>query len=225
MNTSRRRTEYATDEHTRRWTTVWEQTTMSTWRRRRRFNRAARADARYHTTGDALSNVDVARDGGRRSNRIAILIAAASFVATVAAVPAAATAATPFRAVVTLSPTTSTLGAKVTAAVSHSTKPAGDALRSIRLNWGDGTTTVTLASLSSRPTHHYGHPGAFTVHLTLVDQHGNVAHGSAVEHVTVPAGSYTGLSPQSGLHFYVGFSHATVQDASASLWESCSDNS
>jgi hypothetical protein len=126
--------------------------------------------------------------------------------------------------VVTLTPSASTLGGTVTAAVGKSTKPAGDSLRTIRLSWGDGSKAVTLSSLSSRPNHRYSHAGAFTVRLTLVDQHGNVAHGSAVEHVSAPAGSYTGVSPRTGLHFFVSSGHPKVQDVSDAWQLHCSDN-
>jgi hypothetical protein len=39
-----------------------------------------------------------------------------------------------------------------------------------------------------------------------------------------PAGSYHGLAPTGGLHFYVSFSHTRVQDVSDSQWLNCSNN-
>ncbi len=156
-----------------------------------------------------------------RNQLLAVLVAAVAIIAGVA-VPAAG-AVVPFKAVVTLTPATSTLGSTITAAVNRSTKPAGDSLRKIGLNWGDGSKAISLASPSSRPTHRYGHPGAFTVRLTLVDRHGKVAHGSAVEHVTAPAGSYTGLA-SIGLRFFVSFGSARVQDVSDFLLLNCSNS-
>ncbi|HKC26471.1 MAG TPA: PKD domain-containing protein, partial [Jatrophihabitans sp.] len=127
---------------------------------------------------------------------------------------ASAGAAIPLKAVVTLSPATSGLGQTVTAAVNRSTIPRGDALKAIRLSWGDGTKVVALANLSKRGAHRYAFPGAYTVRLTLTDAHNNVARGTAVEHVLVPSGSYTGAVPFNGLRFYVSAGRNTVQDVS-----------
>jgi hypothetical protein len=157
----------------------------------------------------------------RQRNRVLTIVVAAAAITTDVAVPTAA-AVVPLKAVVTLTPVTSTLGRAVTAAVSRSTMPAGDSLRKIGLNWGDGSKAITLASLRSRPSHRYGRPGAFTVRLTLVDRHGNVAHASAVDHVTTPAASYHGLL-NNGLHFFVSFGHTRVQDLADFLQLNCSN--
>src|SRR5271170_5893646 len=49
------------------------------------------------------------------------------------------------QAVVTLSPTTVSVGQTATAAVSKSTVPTGDSAKKLALNWGDGSAAVTLA--------------------------------------------------------------------------------
>src|SRR4029079_4425931 len=95
-------------------------------------------------------------------------------------------------AVVTLTPSSATVNQVVTAGLAKSTRPAGDTLSKITLSWGDGSKAVTLATLSSRPAHRYVRPGHFTVTASITDQHGITSHGSAVEVVTPPAGSYVG---------------------------------
>lgn len=150
------------------------------------------------------------------------IVAAALLVA----VPMApARAVVPLRAVVSLSVGTSSLGQAVVATAVRSTVPVGDRLKSIRLNWGDGTAPVVLARLATRVGHRYLRDAVYTVRLTLVDIHNRVAVGAAAEHVVTAPGSYTGTFPFTGLHFYVSNGRTVVQDVSTPQTVNCSNGS
>src|SRR3954464_10084465 len=85
----------------------------------RRVNLGGETMSRQAGVQRRMVNFGGARSRGRRSELLTMLAAAAAFFAI--AVPTAA--AVPFKAVVTVTPATSTLGTKITAAVDKSTKP------------------------------------------------------------------------------------------------------
>lgn len=60
--------------------------------------------------------------------------------------------------------------------------PAGTRLRSITINWGDGTHAVVHA-IAASPTHRYAHPGHYTVHVQVTDSAGQSAVSSRAEKV------------------------------------------
>src|SRR4051812_3470375 len=129
---------------------------------------------------------------------------------------ASATAtAVPLHAVLSLSVKTSIIGQRVVAKVNRSTRPRGDTLKRITLSWGDKTKSVVLAGLGATPAHRYKHLGLYTVRLTITDMHYKVVHGSALERVVAPGGSYSGsTSQQRAVTFYVSGNHVNLQDIS-----------
>ncbi|MGO8961886.1 MAG: PKD domain-containing protein [Streptosporangiaceae bacterium] len=126
--------------------------------------------------------------------------------------------ATALKAVLSLSAKSTTVGHTITASAAKSIVPSGDKLKKITLNWGDGSKTVTLASLKAKPSHHYTRVGRYTVRLTLTDRHKKTVHANATERVAAgsaapPAGSYSGATSQGyGLVFYVSSSRKSLQD-------------
>ncbi|MDX6257231.1 MAG: hypothetical protein QOJ11_3565 [Frankiales bacterium] len=132
------------------------------------------------------------------------------------------------KAVLTVSPKTTRAGQRVTASVKKSVLPKGDKVKSIRLNWGDHTKTVVLASLKAKPKHRYSRPGRYTVLLVLTDKHKKVARAKWVEKVLPaktsptppPSGSYTGTDAQNligGVTFYVSADRASLQEVRVPL--------
>jgi hypothetical protein len=172
--------------------------------------------------GSATHDKPASRRRGFGQSHVRVLRHALLGVALISAIgftnPASAGAAVALKATVTLTPSSATINQVVTAGLANSTRPAGDMLSKITLTWGDGSKAVTLANLSSRPAHRYVRPGHFTVTASLTDQHGITVHGSAVEVVTPPAGSYAGqavgVNYGAPVKFYVSGNHAQVQDVS-----------
>jgi PKD domain len=117
------------------------------------------------------------------------------------------------KAILSLSPQAATVGQRVTASLSKSTLPKGDKVKKITVNWGDRTRIVAPASLTKKPLHRYASPGHYTVHLTITDHKNKVVRTTALERITAPAGSYSGLSARE-LKFYVSSTGASLQDIS-----------
>lgn len=145
---------------------------------------------------------------------IPLVLGAGSF-----AVRAAGASTAVLKAVVTLSPKTSTVGERVTARVNKSTLPKGVKVKAIALNWGDHTKTVALDSLVSVATHVYARPGRYSVVVLITDQKLKAARSSAIEIVTPVSplvGSYTGTNPQNGssITLFVSENRKTLQDIS-----------
>jgi PKD domain len=131
--------------------------------------------------------------------------------------PASGQKAVSLKAVLSLSATSTVTGRKVTASLKKSTVPKGDKLTKIKLSWGDGSKTVTLASLKSTTTHRFAKAGNFKVRLTLTDKHKKTASTTVTEHVKAapPAspGSYSGrTAPGYGVTFYVSSTGTSLQD-------------
>src|SRR4029078_4353207 len=172
--------------------------------------------------GSATHDKRASRRRGIGHSRVRVLRHALLGVALISAIgftnPATAGAAVPLKAVVTLTPSSATVNQVVTAGLAKSTRPARDTLSKITLSWGDGSKAVTLANLSSRRAPRYVRPGPSTVTASIADQHGVPSHGSAVEVVTPPAGSYVGhavgVNYGAPVKFYVSGNHAKVQDVS-----------
>jgi PKD domain len=120
-----------------------------------------------------------------------------------------------FKAVVKLSPASTTIDRLVTAKVNTSTLPAGAKVKKITLSWGDGSKAVKLAKLTAKATHRFLRPGDYKVALTIIDTKGKTARDSAVAVVKAPAGSYTGSYPTDvyePITFYVSGNEADLQD-------------
>jgi hypothetical protein len=158
----------------------------------------------------------------RPHSAVTTLVCVASLVAVGCVVAPPATPAVPFRAHVTVSTRSTTVGHAVVAAVGRSTVPAGDSLRSIVVTWGDGSRPVKLAALTRKPTHRYQVPGRFTVRLKLVDAHAHIARASVPVVVSEPSGSYSGSVVQgsfitSSVSLFVSFSRKTLQDVNIGI--------
>ena len=151
-----------------------------------------------------------------RTARLPLALSLVLSVLAIAGLGGTAGAASSPHAVVTLSPTTVGVAQTITAAVSKSTVPAGDSVKKLSLNWGDGSAAVTLASLGKTATHHYDAPGHYIVSLKLTDAHGQTVSGSATEVVQARSGSYSGTYSGSGygITLYVSGSQTQIQDVS-----------
>jgi hypothetical protein len=162
---------------------------------------------------------------GMRANRTGVarlalvLLSSAGLTLTAATGTATASAAkgTPLKAVLSISPTSTATGRSVTAMVAKSTLPRGDKLTKITLSWGDGSKTVTLASLRAKPAHKYSKAGKYSVRLTLTDKHKKTVHATATERIIGPLrpapGSYSGTTSQGyGVSFYVPAARTSLVD-------------
>jgi alpha-tubulin suppressor-like RCC1 family protein len=105
-------------------------------------------------------------------------------------------AAKVLKAVLGLSAKRIIVGQKLTATAARSVVPKGDKVTKITLSWGDGTKSVTLARLSTKPTHRYARAGRYTVRLKITDRHRKAVSSTAAVLVTVPPPPALGSAKQ-----------------------------
>jgi hypothetical protein len=128
-------------------------------------------------------------------------------------------------AVLSLSPTSTDVGRSVGASVANSTVPTGDHIAKISLNWGDGSPSVAVATLTTTATHVYKRAGVYTAAGSITDAHGATSSASSMETVTLTPGSYDGSTRPTvdDVHFYVSNDRTELQNITVrQLGLSCS---
>ncbi len=106
---------------------------------------------------------------------VAVLLVAISLgTATRSGATARPRAAT-LKAALALTPRTALTSTTVSASFRGSSVPHGTKLRSVTINWGDGTRPVVLHALSASPTHRYAYVGHYTVRADVTDSKGRSA--------------------------------------------------
>lgn len=117
---------------------------------------------------------------------VAVLLVAVSLAAaTGSGATTRPNAATTLRSALALTPRTALPGEDVYASFRGSSLPRGTTLRSVKINWGDGTRPVVLHKLAASPKHRYAYAGHYTVRATVTDSKGKSATSSRAEKVVV----------------------------------------
>src|SRR5262249_31233350 len=126
----------------------------------------------------------------------------------------AATTPAALKTVLSVSPAPANVGQKVTAQVAKSTIPSGDHVKTISLNWGDGSKAGTLASVTAEATHTYQGAGQEPGAASITDTHGVTSKATTTETVKLPAGSYAGgvTGYSGGLSFFVSNDQTRLQN-------------
>jgi adhesin/invasin len=162
-------------------------------------NPVAGVPVTFTTTAGQLNPGTATTDSSGRATTTLTTSTTAQVTATAGTVASAAltiTAATKPVVTVTASSTTPTVGQPVTFTVS-ATAATGVALRSVRIDFGDGTSATLGNATSQTATRTYTNAGSFVVTATATDVNGEIGTGSTSVQV-LPLLLSLGASPAAG---------------------------